>query len=433
MAISSNVVVSYLPHLLDERQVSLSKKIVQLARQLRLEGLEVHLLDAAEKEPHIIGDPKAMQTAYDSAMASPGVTHDPIPKNHRTLSSLIKRYAREPGFHGLWSKVSLLLHTGEHKTLRELAMNDGFGSLLCKPCKAKKKCGVCDRGRLSESEAVSCGHEISKNMYQSCLSPVPAKIVHSVSLGFEYKPVTPLTRKALGVTGAGSGGVVVSSCLKYGPTSQLKRYDVITAVKTSNDGLCKLDEIGEHYKPTWGLSLSLSDIVERAPLGTEVSFQVHRGNKNMILRWTKMQQNKPSCRALDASEQHLNSSITLGGCTFKVLRMNDMMNPQIANSPAAMYAMNPHKRQLETVIVANVAPTSVAYHNYSLQPGHVVDEVNRVSLKKCKSPWYAFCQMLSDSSKSGVALLATESGGIDTIPVTQEEAATLTQYLQQLQ
>ena len=420
MAISSNVLLSYLPHLLDERQSQLSTAVVRLANRLNAQGLELPLLEASCKEASYIGDPATMETAYNDAMHG-GVTHNAVPDKHKSFSKFVTRYATRPGFHSLWSKVTYLIHTGNHAELRNLAANNNFESLLCRHCKKSQKC-----------KDVNCGHATCQNMYTACQSAMPAKVVHAVSMGFEYKPVTPLTASALGLANSVSKGVVVSKALKYGPTAALQRYDVITAVKTSNDGLCKLDENGEHFKQTWGLSLSLSDIVERAPLGTEVAFQVHRGDKDMVLRWEKTQQNKPSCRALDMSEQHLNSCITLAGCSFKVLRMNDMADPRIAQSEAAKYAMDPQKRHLEKIIVANVNPSSVAYHNWSLVPGMVLDEVNRTPLHKCASPWIAFCQMLVDSSKSGVALIATESGGVDSIPVTKEDAALLMQYIQQI-
>jgi len=41
--------------------------------------------------------------------------------------------------------------------------------------------------------------------------------------------------------------------------------------------------------------------------------------------------------------------------------------------------------------------------------------------------------MNSSQKNGGLALLATETGGVDTIPVTQEEGATLGLYLQQLE
>lgn len=433
MAIPSNVVVSYLPQLLcGERQTDLSTKIIQFANRLNAQGLEMALLEAATKEASYFGDPATMETAYNEAMMGEStLSRAMIPIKHQTLSAFVRRYASKPGFHSLWSRVSCMIHTGNHAALRSMAVGDTFKELLCKSCKAFRKCGDCERKKRNGQQQ-SCGYTACGNMYTACQSAIPAKVVHSVNMGFEYKPMTSMTAKALGVAAAESGGGIVTSALEYGPTASLMRYDVVTAVKTSNDGLCALDENGEHYKTAWGLSLGLSDIVERANLGTEVAFQVHRGTKNMVLKWNKVQQNKPSCRALDASEQHLNSCITLGGCSFKVLRMNDMMDPRISNSPAARYAMDPHKRHLETIIVSEVSPASVAYHNYSLRPGMVLDEINRVSLKDHKSPWTLFCQTLVDSAKTGVALLATEKGGIDSIRVSPQEAASLTQYLQQI-
>lgn len=420
MSISSNVLLSYLPHLVDERQSQLSTAVVRLANRLNAQGLELSLLEASCKEASYIGDPATMETAYNDAMHG-DVTHDVVPDKHKSLSRFVKYYAARPGFHSLWSKVTYLIHTGNHAQLRNLAASNDFESLLCRHCKKSQKC-----------RDVNCSHSTCQNMYAACQSAMPAKVVHSVSMGFEYKPVTAMTAAALGLKKAVPGGVVVSKALKYGPTAALQRYDVITAVKTSNDGMCKLDENGEHFKQTWGLSLSLGDIVERAPLGTEVAFQVHRGDKDMVLRWEKTQQNKPSCRALDTSEQHLNSCITLAGCSFKVLRMNDMADPRIAQSEAAKYAMDPQKRHLEKIIVANVDPSSVAYHNWSLQPGMVLDEINRTALADCASPWVAFCQMLVDASKSGVALIATEGGGVDSLPVTKQDGALITQYIQQI-
>ena len=433
LSIPSNTVANYLPHLLDERQADLSRAVMQLANRLNAQGLEMALLEAATKAPSCLGDPATMETAYNEAMMGESVISEAmIPMKHRTLSAFVRRYAREPGFHSLWSRVSCMIHTGDQAALRTMAAGDTFKELLCKPCKASRKCDDCER-KKKDGKELMCDYTVCKNMYTACQSAIPAKVVHSVNMGFDWKPMTRMTAQTLGVTAADNGGVIVTSALDYGPTAALQRYDVITAVKTSNDGLCRLDENGEHYKPSWGLSLSLSDIVERAQLGTEVAFQVHRGQQNLVMKWNKVQQNKPSCRVLDASEQHLNSCVTLGGCSFKVLRMNDMMDPNMANSAAAKYALDPHKRHLETIVVSDVSPASVAYHNYSLRPGMVLDEINRTSLKDCESPWVAFCQMLVDSAQSGgVALLATENGGIDSIRVSPQEAASLTQYLQQI-
>lgn len=432
MSIPSNTVANYLPHLLNESQTDLTRAVIQLANRLNAQGLEMALLEAATKDASFLGDPASMETAYNEAMMGESVISQAmIPMKHRTLSAFVRRYAREPGFHSLWSRVSCMIHTGDHAALRTMAAGDTFKELLCKPCKVSRKCDDCER-KKKDGEELMCGYTDCNNMYTACQSAIPAKVVHSVNMGFDYKPMTRTTAQALGVAAAETGGVIVTSALEYGPTAALQRYDVITAVKTSNDGLCRLDENGEHYKASWGLSLSLSDLVERAQLGTEVAFQVHRGQQNLVMKWNKVQQNKPSCRVLDASEQHLNSCVTIGGCSFKVLRMNDMMDPGMVNTRAAKYAMDPHKRHLETVIVSDVSPASVAYHNYSLRPGMVLDEINRTSLKECESPWVAFCQMLVDSAKTGVALLATEKGGIDSIRVSPQEAASLTQYLQQI-
>ncbi len=433
MSIPSNTVAAYIPHLLDERQTNLTQAVIQLANRLNAQGLEMTLLEAATKDASFLGDPATMETAYNEAMmGESAISQAMIPTKHRTLSAFVRRYARQPGFHSLWSRVSCMIHTGDHAALRTMAVGDTFKELLCKPCKVSRKCDDCER-KKNDGQELMCGYAACDNMYTACQSAIPAKVVHSVTMGFEYKSMTRTTAQALGVAAAAeTGGVIVTSALEYGPTAALQRYDVITAVKTSNDGLCHLDENGEHYKASWGLSLSLSDLVERAQLGTEVAFQVHRGQQNLVMKWNKEQSHKPSCRVLDASEQHLNSCVTLGGCSFKVLRMNDMMVPGMVNTRAANYAMDPHKRHLETIIVSDVSPASVAYHNYSLRPGMVLDEINRTSLKECESPWVAFCQMLVDSAKTGVALLATEKGGIDSIRVSPQEAASLTQYLQQI-
>jgi len=425
MSICSRTVQNYLPHLLDgERQSELTSAVVRLAHHLRAQGLEMALLDASTKSKAYLGDPARMEAAYNSAMSLA------VPEKHRTLADFVKTYARQPGFHSLWSKVTQLIHTGNTAKLQTMACQDTFHTKCCGYCQtSSQKCNDCRRNkRLGEPVELCAFGECDANMYTSCQSAVPAKIVHSVSMGFDYKPMSRLTAKALGVKE--TKGVVVSSSLHYGPTSELQRYDVVTAVKTTADGLCSLDENGEVYKKEWGLSLSLSDLVERAPLGSEVAFQIRRGDKNMVLRWDKIQQNKPACRALDASEQHLNSAITVGGCTFKVLRMNDLNDPRIASSPAAAHALNPHKRHLERVIVADVSPASAAYHNYSLAPGQILEEVNMSKLGDA-SPWNSFCQKLVASVESGVALLATECGGVDTVRVTEQEASAIAQYLHQ--
>ena len=320
MSIPSNTVAAYIPHLLDERQTNLTQAVIQLANRLNAQGLEMTLLEAATKDASFLGDPATMETAYNEAMmGESAISQAMIPTKHRTLSAFVRRYARQPGFHSLWSRVSCMIHTGDHAALRTMAVGNTFKELLCKPCKVSRKCDDCER-KKNDGQELMCGYAACDNMYTACQSAIPAKVVHSVNVGFEYKPMTSMTAKTLGVAAAESGGVIVTSALEYGPTASLLRYDVITAVKTSNDGLCHLDENGEHYKASWGLSLSLSDLVERAQLGTEVAFQVHRGQQNLVMKWNKVQQNKPSCRVLDASEQHLNSCVTLGGCSFKVLR-----------------------------------------------------------------------------------------------------------------
>ena len=423
MSISSRTVQNYLPHLIDgEKQSELTSSVIRLAHHLKAQGLEMALLDACTKGKAYLGDPAKMEAAYNKTMSLA------VPEKHRTLSGFVKHYGGRPGFHSLWSKVTQIIHSGSLSKLHTMASHDLFESKLCGYCQTSVKCADCDRKKKLGEAAAECAYESCNNMYTSCQSATPAKVVHSVSMGFEYKPMTQLTARALNMTS--QKGVVVSSSLEYGPTSELQRYDVITAVKTNADGLCALDENGEVYKSDWGLSLSLSDLVERAALGTEVAFQVHRAGKNMVLRWSKVQQNKPACRALDASEQHLNSAITVGGCTFKVLRMNDLNDPRIASSPAAAHAMNPHKRHLERVIVADVSPASVAYHNYSLAPGQILEEINQEPLGDA-SPWASFCSKLASSAEQGVALIATECGGVDTVQITANEATAIQQYLHQ--
>lgn len=434
MSIASNTVKSYLPHLLDESQLALTKKVVQLANHLNAQGVEVALLEAMMKEDAVIGNPANMKMAYASAMNSEkiccGAT---IPDAHKTLRSVIMRYANEPGFHKLFSTVTNHIHTGNLVALRNLASAKNMSSLLCEHCVTTSArcndCGGKKRTRKTQCVNTACG---TSNLYETCRSAAPAKVIHSPTLGFEYRPASSLTAKALNAPT--SGGVVVSSVLKYGPTKDLQKYDVISAVKTASDGLMQLDENGEHYNASWGLSLGLSDLVERAPLGTEVAFQLHRGGESMVLKYTKnplSDADRPAVRALDASEAHLNAAVTVGGVTFKVLRMNDLMDPRLAASPAAQYAA-PTKRHLEKVIVADVSPASAAFHHYSLMPGMVMNEINKEAVAETGS-WISFCEKLADAPlHGGVALLGTECGGVDTIRVSQEEAASLHQYLSQI-
>lgn len=434
MSIASNTVKSYLPHLLDESQLALSKKVVELANHLNAQGIEVAFLDAMMKENAVIGNPANMAMAYNQAVQEnevAGITN--IPEEHKSFGGVLKKYAREPGFHKLFSTLTQLIHTADSVGLRRLATVKDMSSLLCSHCVATtarcNDCGKKRRTRKTECMNTSCG---TTNLYKTCRSAAPAKVVHSPTLGFEYRPASALTAKALGAQV--DGGVVVSSVLSYGPTKELQKYDVISAVKTTSDGLMQLDENGEHYNPSWGLSLGLSDLVERAPLGTEVAFQLHRGGKSLVLKFTKnplSDKDRPAVRALDASEAHLNAAVTVGGVTFKVLRMNDLMDPRLAASPAAQYAA-PMKRHLEKVIVADVSPASAAFHHYSLMPGMVMQEVNKMEIGTTKT-WVNFCEKLADAPKhGGVALLGTECGGVDTIRVTQQESENLYQYLSQI-
>lgn len=431
MSIASNTIQSYLPHLLVETQVALSQKVVGLANHLNAQGVEVALLEAMMKEQAVLGEPANMEAAYNAAMDC-GVSccGTDIPAAHKTFKGVIQRYANEPGFHKLFSALSYHIHTGDSHALHNLA-SQGLSSMLCEHCvQVSARCSDCGGKKERKTQCVntSCG----ANMYEICRSAAPATVVHSPTLGFEYKPTSALTAQALNAPPG--GGVVLTSVVGYGPTKDLQKYDVITAVKTESDGLMKLDENGEYFNAEWGLSLGLSDLVERASLGTEVAFQVHRGGESMVLKYTKnplVGTDRPAVRALDASEAHLNAGVAVGGVTFKVLRMNDLMDPRLATSPAAQYSA-PLKRHLEKVIVADVNPASAAFHHYSLMPGMVLQDVNKEEIRATET-WVSFCEKLADAPLSGgVVLLGTECGGVDTIRVTRAEADSLHKYLSQI-
>lgn len=419
MAIPSRRIISYLPHILDERQQQLSAAVVNLAAHLETQTLQAHLLDSVAKESAVIGHAAAMETAYAEAMSCGdhsghscgGAVHCDS-KRYPTLRSFVRNYAHRPGFHSLFSKVSQLLHSGETAKLRRMATGKGFDAHLCSQCETSAQ-------------------QDTEHLY--CVSPAPGKVVHSPLLGFDYKATSKLTRAALNAGGA-RGGVVVSKVLRYGTLSSLlKPYDIITEVHT-DDGAMKLDEQGEHFKRDWGLSLGLADLVDRAPLGTQIAFKICRAGVPVTVNFTHappVAAERPAVRHLDASEVHLNAAIQVGGVAFKVLRMSDFADPRIA-ATAAKYGQ-PDRRHMEKVIVASVDPASAAFHNYSLMPGQVVSHVNQLSVTGGADggAWRDFVQKLSgDAGRGGLAMLATECGGVDTLPVSEQEAAQLLQYLQ---
>lgn len=416
MAIPSRRILSYLPHILQERQEQLSAAIVNLATQLNSQPLQAHLLDSVSKQSAVVGDARAMETAYAKAMSCEdhscgGAVHCDS-KRYPTLRSFMRNYAHRPGFHSLFSKVTQVLHSGNYGKLRRMATGKGFDAHLCSQCES------------------SAQHD-TEHLY--CVSPAPGNVVHSPLLGFDYKPTSKLTRAALNA-GRVQGGVIVSEVLPYGTLSaKLKPYDIIAEVHT-NDGAMKLDEQGEHFKKEWGLSLGLADIVDRAPLGTQVAFKIFRAGVPVTMNFTHappMAGDRPAVRHLDASEVHLNAAIQVGGVAFKVLRMSDLADPRIA-ATAAKYG-RPDKRHMEKVIVASVGPMSAAFHNYSLMPGQVVSHVNQsaVSSGAGGGAWRDFVQKLTgNAGRGGLAMLSTECGGVDTLPVSEQEAVQLLQYLQ---
>ena len=140
MAIPSRRILSYLPHILDERQQQLSAAIVNLAAQLNAQSLQSHLLDSVAKESAVVGDARAMETAYAEAMSCKdhscgGVVHCDT-KRYPTLRSFVRNYAHRPGFHSLFSKVSQLLHSGDYGKLRRMATGKGFDAHLCSQCES---------------------------------------------------------------------------------------------------------------------------------------------------------------------------------------------------------------------------------------------------------------------------------------------------------
>lgn len=418
MAIPSRRIMSYLPHMLDERQHELSAAVVQLANIASVQGMETRLLDAVAQQSAVLGDARAMQNAYAAAMSCGGndcsAAHNTDAKMYPTLTSFIRGFSHKPGFHKLFSKVSELLHNGDAEKLHRLACAPGgFDAKLC---------GHCKKRALTDDQ----------DLY--CVSAVPSKLVHSPTLGFDYKASSRLTRQALGVSHL-NGGVVVSEVLPYGAlSSRLMKYDVISEVHTQ-DGAMKLDGQGEHYRGDWGLSLGLADLVDRAPLSTKVAFKVHRDGNEFMMDFVHSPltaDQRPAVRCLDASEAHMNAAVTVAGVTFKVLRMSDLADPRIAQSGAAQYAA-PLKRHMEKVIVAQVDPGSAVFHDYSLMPGQVVSHVDQRAIKTGATggAWRDFISKLSgNEGRGGLAMLSTEQGGIDTLPVSQPEAAQLLRYLQ---
>ena len=423
MAIPSRRILSYLPHMLDERQGVLTRKLVQLANHLGTQGAEASLLNAIGQERAIVGDARSMATAYRLAMAcggdcgaapsARGVQSDA--RQYPTLTAFVRGFGHKPGFHRLFAKVAHMLHSGEHGKLYKLASSPGgYNSKLCGHCQQRSVAG-------------------NESMY--CVSAVPGKLVHSPTLGFDYKPASALSRKALDVPHL-RGGVIVSTVLPYGPLAdKLQPYDVVSAVRTV-EGEMQLDEQGEHYNKAWGLSLGLSDVIDRAPLSTPVELVVHRAGRPVRVQFTHAPltaDQRPAVRTLDASEAHLNAALAVAGVSFKILRMSDLADPSVAQSGAALYG-RPSQRHLEKVIVSAVDPASALFHDYSLGRGQVVQAVNRQALPDGArgGAWRDFLGKLvaAGNSDTGLAMLQTECGGVDTFPVTPQEAAQITQYLE---
>lgn len=416
MAIPSRRILSYLPHILEEKQQQMSMSIANLAAHLNSQAAQEHLLTSLSKQSAVIGDARSMATAYAEAMSCEehscgGVVHCDA-KRYPTLRSFVRNYSHRPGFHSLFAKVADTLHNGDYAKLRRMATGKGFDAHLCSHCERSAVAG-------------------KEHLY--CVSAAPGKVVHSPLLGFDYKATSPLTRSALGASDV-EGGVVVSEVLPYGTLSKvLKPYDIITSVHTQ-DGSMALDEQGEHYKKEWGLSLGLADLVDRAPLGSKVTMNLVRDGDAHAVSFVHAPlstSERPAVRHLDASEAHLNAAVQVGGVSFKVLRMSDLADPRIA-AMAAKYGQ-PDKRHMEKVIVAAVDPASAAFHNYSLMPGQVVSHVNRCSVSRGAGggAWRDFVQKLTgDSGRGGLAMLTTECGGVDTLAVSEEESLQLLNYLQ---
>ena len=150
-AIPSRRVLSYLPHMLDERQGVLTRKLVQLANHLGTQGAEASLLNAIGQERAIVGDARSMATAYRLAMAcggdcsaapsALGVQSDA--RQYPTLTAFVRGFGHKPGFHRLFAKVAHMLHNGEHGKLYKLASSPGgYNSKLCGHSTPSKICGI---------------------------------------------------------------------------------------------------------------------------------------------------------------------------------------------------------------------------------------------------------------------------------------------------
>lgn len=422
MAIPSARLKSHFSELLCEKMPVLTAAMVRLANHLASQGTEVQFLEASAKDTLVLGHPRVMEEAYAKAMSiqpkSSGGTRMTDAERYPTLTSFVRGWSHKPGFHGLFKKVSMLLHEGRLQRLHQIAATgNGFADKLCSHC---------------ECAAATSSHGHS---FSYCVSATPAKVVHSPRLTWDYKPTSSLSRKGLGVSC--KGGVIVSEVLPHSRLAgKLRPYDVISHVRTSRDGLMELDEAGEAWQSKWGLSLGLSDILERSDLHTPVALQVHRGDQKFVVQFQHAPlaaDERPPIRILDQSEARLNTSISVGGVTLKQLRLSDFADPAIAMGAAADY-QNPHKHNQHVVVVAAVDPRCAAFHDFSLMPGQIVEEIHRQPLTTGKTAWTDFLEQLAETphNYAGVCMLKTKGGGVDALPVTPAEAQQLTAYLQSI-
>ena len=239
-------------------------------------------------------------------------------------------------------------------------------------------------------------------------SVIPPRVLHYPRLAFKTSNSTGSpTLNHYGNPPKVNSGVVVSDVIKGGlmDRSGLQKYDFIYNIVTP-EGSFDIDNYGESWYDSLGVSLQINDIIHRTPFDQKVELNIVRGKEKMALpmNYTYLRDEfKPSVRSLDSLKDMPLSRqvIKIQGITVTPLRLNHVMAFRLGQY------LDPHKQNEFKIVVADIDTGSRAFHARNFAPGDILTKIND---KTVESSWEGFINQLR-SIKDTVSL-ESERGAI---------------------
>jgi S1-C subfamily serine protease len=285
------------------------------------------------------------------------------------MSEWFKKHVQAEGGHALFSKVVHAIHENDIDTVKEMRQ-EGFQTYRC----AATKCKSCGKKKINQSM-------------------IPPRTLHMPRLGYRFSNSSgEPTLKYYSAPKHVKTGIIVSDVVENSmfDRSGVKKYDFIYQI-TSNGKTYDIDNYGESWIDDLSVSLKVNDIIHRTPFGEDITLHVMtKGGEveEKVLHYNFLEDKfKPVIRFMDSMHDlnYQNQVVNLAGVVLKTLRMEDVMQHQLAKYT------DPHVQNQFKVVVADIDPRSPAFHSRNLTPGNIIAKIND---QEVASSWEGFVKQL---------------------------------------